>query len=146
MNRAVLGIDDRPAAFRLDAAHSGMGLRSQIAHAVAMRCLIEAVTGRDRADLDRLEQNIEAGITHVSSNSLKRSFHTGLGFSGKVRGLRILPLVSIAKASASDNLAVPASASSKARTAKGAQVRGDERSGHTISPSLTVGEVVNAGQ
>ena len=54
-----LGRDHRPAAFRLDPAHGGHAAWVALAHAVAMRHLIKAVTRRDRADLHRLEQNVE---------------------------------------------------------------------------------------
>ena len=62
----LLGADHRPATLGLDAAHGGMTAGVKPAHAVAMRHLEEPVTGRHRSDLDRLEQHVEAGFSHVA--------------------------------------------------------------------------------
>src|SRR5450631_2642528 len=58
MNRAVLGVDARPAALGLDRAVRCLKAGPVGAGADAMRDLIEAVAQGLRADLDRLEQNV----------------------------------------------------------------------------------------
>ena len=60
--RTLLGTHDSPSALGLHASHGGVGARQQVAHAAAVRHLEEAVAGRHGADLDRLEEDIEAGI------------------------------------------------------------------------------------
>ena len=57
VDRAIFGADNAPAAFGLDPAQGSAGLRALPAKARGMRCLIEPVRGRDRADPDRLEQD-----------------------------------------------------------------------------------------
>ncbi len=61
---AFLGGDHRPAALGLDLAHRRVGERHRVAHAIAMRHLEEAVLGRHRADLQRGEQDVVAGVAH----------------------------------------------------------------------------------
>ena len=63
MDVAFLRRDDGPAALGLDAAHGRLGARHDMAHAGAVRHLIEAVSGRLRADLHRLEQDV---VTRVA--------------------------------------------------------------------------------
>ena len=63
VDAAMLGVDDRPAPFRLDSPHPGVAARSQAAHAVAVARLVEAVPGDLRTDADRLEQNVVARIS-----------------------------------------------------------------------------------
>ena len=52
----------RPAALGLDAAHRGHAARVAVAHPVAMGHLVKAVARRHRADLHRLEQNVEIWV------------------------------------------------------------------------------------
>ena len=54
--------DHCPAALGFDPAHGGHAAREAIAHSVAMRHLVKSVARRNRADIHRLEQNIENGI------------------------------------------------------------------------------------
>ena len=61
----LLGAHDRPAALGLDAAHLGVGARVQVAHAVAVRHLEEAVAGRHRPDRHRLEQDVVARVARA---------------------------------------------------------------------------------
>src|SRR5262249_2710923 len=68
MYRAVLGVDHGPAAGRLHAAHRRQGLRPSPTHAGAVRHLIEAVLGRLRADLHRLEQDVVMRIARHNSD------------------------------------------------------------------------------
>src|SRR5690349_3326249 len=62
----LLGTDDSPAALGLDAAHLSHRGWSYAPHPIAMRYLEEAVTGRNRSELHRLEQNVISGntVTH----------------------------------------------------------------------------------
>ena len=60
---AMLGVDDRPAPFRLDPPHPGVAARAQSPHAVAVARLVEAVPGGLGTDADRLEQNVVTGIS-----------------------------------------------------------------------------------
>ncbi len=62
----LFGEDHPPAALGLGGPHLGRRRRIAVATAVAMRHLIEAVLGRVRADLHRLEEDIIAGIAHGS--------------------------------------------------------------------------------
>ena len=64
---ALLGADHAPAAFGLDAAQDGHGGWVAVAHAVAMRHLVEAVGRRHRPDLHRLEEDVVAGIAGQGS-------------------------------------------------------------------------------
>ena len=57
-----LGADHGPAAFRLHAAHGGQCGGVLVAHAVAVRHLVEAVACGDGADADGLEEDVVAGI------------------------------------------------------------------------------------
>ena len=66
MDLDFLGADHRPAALGLDAAHGRERRGIVVAHAVAMGHLVEAVLGGDRADLDRLEQDVVARIARHS--------------------------------------------------------------------------------
>lgn len=66
MNLRFLGGDDGPTAFRLHAAQMGFRIGVAVAHAGTVGHLIETVACRDGANLDGLEENIEAGISgHV---------------------------------------------------------------------------------
>ena len=56
------GADYRPATLGFDFTHGGMRFRHLVAHAVAVRDLVKAVACSDRADLNRLEQNVITGI------------------------------------------------------------------------------------
>ncbi len=56
-----LGADDAPAALGLHPAHGGSAPRHAVAHAIAVRHLVEAVRRGDRTDLHRLKQTIERG-------------------------------------------------------------------------------------
>ena len=67
---AVLGVDDAPAAFGLDATHRGQGLRKCIAHTGAMGHLIEPILGGHRTDLHRLEEDVVTGVTRHGGVSL----------------------------------------------------------------------------
>ena len=58
----LLGADHRPAALGLDPPHLGQGGEVPVSHAVAVRDLVEAVARGHRADLHRLEQDVEAWI------------------------------------------------------------------------------------
>ena len=82
MELDLLGAHHRPAALGLDAAHGGVAAGVKPAHAVAVRHLEEPVASRHRPDLDRLEQDVEAGLSHVS-----------LGRSGKRSGGPLLARV-----------------------------------------------------
>ena len=62
MDHAGFGAERRPAAFRLDLAMHGVGARPLDAGAGALRHLEEAVLQGLRADGDRLEQRVVAGI------------------------------------------------------------------------------------
>ena len=62
IDRAIFGVDHAPAAFGLDLAHGGERIGQEIAHAGAMRHLVEAVGRGDRPDPHRLEQDIVARI------------------------------------------------------------------------------------
>src|ERR1022692_4965107 len=62
MNFDLFGAHHRPTAFGLDATHGGVTAGPRISHAIAMRHLIEAVLGDHGTDLDRLEENVVAGI------------------------------------------------------------------------------------
>ncbi len=66
MNFRLLAADDAPAALGLDRPHDGERGRVAVAHAVAMRHLVEAVLGGDRADLYRLEQDVVSRIARHS--------------------------------------------------------------------------------
>ena len=57
-----LGAHHRPAAFGLHAAHGRMGARPRMSHAVAVGHLKESILGGDRADLHRLEEDVEARL------------------------------------------------------------------------------------
>src|SRR5207245_3030058 len=63
----LLSEDEAPAAFGLRSAQPGSGGGIAIAAAIAMRNLIEAVLGRHRTYLHRLEQNVVAWVAHVTS-------------------------------------------------------------------------------
>ena len=63
MDIHMLGVHHRPATLGLDPPHGGVGVGSQVAHAVAMWRLVEAVLGGDRTDSDGLEQDIVARIS-----------------------------------------------------------------------------------
>ena len=62
----LLGAYHGPAAFGLDPAHIGLAGRIAVSHAVAVRHLVEAVACGHRADLDRLEEDVIAGVSHGS--------------------------------------------------------------------------------
>ena len=62
IDRAIFGINHAPAALGLYFAHGGERIGQEIAHAGAMRHLVEAVRRRDRPDPHRLEQDIVARI------------------------------------------------------------------------------------
>ena len=51
-----------PAALRLDAPHGGQGLRIKVAHAVAVRNLVETVLGHYGPDGNGLKENVIAGV------------------------------------------------------------------------------------
>ena len=51
---------DRPASLGFHAAHDRVGGRVAVTHAVAVGNLEEPVPGSDRADGDRLEQDVES--------------------------------------------------------------------------------------
>ena len=67
----LLRADDRPAAFRLDAAHHRVRGRVAVAHAVAVRHLEEAVARRHRPEADRLEEHVVARVSHGFGNRLR---------------------------------------------------------------------------
>ena len=58
----LLGADDGPASLRLDASHDRVRGRVAVAHAVAVRYLEEAVAGRHRTELHRLEEHVVARV------------------------------------------------------------------------------------
>ncbi|MCY1561963.1 hypothetical protein D9M68_992900 [compost metagenome] len=62
MDVGDLGAHRTPAALGLDAAHGRQHVRPQVAHAVAVGHLEEAVGGGHRADPDRLEED---GIARI---------------------------------------------------------------------------------
>jgi hypothetical protein len=62
MDIAFLGADHGPAAFRLDAAHTGHRAGHGMAHAVAMRYLVEPVPRGHRPNLYRFEEDIVTRI------------------------------------------------------------------------------------
>ena len=68
MNGAIFGVDHAPAALGLDAPHGSQGGGQLIAHAGAMRHLVEAVGRRDGPDLHRLEQDVESRIARHDSD------------------------------------------------------------------------------
>ena len=59
----LLGAHNRPATLRLHPPHPRERGRVAVAHAVAVRDLVEAVLRGHRADGDRLEKDVVAGIT-----------------------------------------------------------------------------------
>ena len=59
----LLGAHHRPAALRLHSAHPGERGRVAVAHAVAVRDLVEAVLRGHRTDVDRLEEDVVTGVT-----------------------------------------------------------------------------------
>ena len=59
----LLGAHHRPAALRLDPPHPGERGRVPVPHAVAVRDLVEAVLRGHRADRDRLEEHVVAGVS-----------------------------------------------------------------------------------
>ena len=63
----LFGADHSPTSFGLHPAHVGLAGGIPVAHAVAVRYLVEAVTCRHRADLYRLEEDVVARIAHMSS-------------------------------------------------------------------------------
>jgi len=73
MDRAVFGVDHAPAAFGLDAAHRRHRIGQAITHAGAMGHLIEPVGRCHRADFDRLEQDVVAGITRHGTAPANRT-------------------------------------------------------------------------
>ena len=62
MDAALLGADDGPAAFGLHAPMRDIAVVLAVTHRIAVRHLIETILGDLRADLDRREQNVVAGI------------------------------------------------------------------------------------
>ena len=60
----LLGGDHAPSALGLDAAKRGFRIRVAVPHAGAVRHLVEAVGRGDRADPDRLEQDVVSGVPH----------------------------------------------------------------------------------
>ncbi|MEI2807145.1 MAG: hypothetical protein V9G18_14785 [Albidovulum sp.] len=72
MDRAVFGIHHAPAALGLDPSHGGERVGVEVAHAGAVRHLVEAVGRGDRADPDRLEEDVEAGVAGHPAGRLKR--------------------------------------------------------------------------
>jgi len=62
MHRAVFRVDHAPAALGLDRAHGGQRLGQRMAHAAAMRHLVEAVFGHHRTDPQWREQRAETRI------------------------------------------------------------------------------------
>src|SRR5262245_19876399 len=68
MNLGFLGRHDAPAAFRFHPAQFPVGIRITMTHAAAVRHLVKAVRSRHRSDLDRLEQNIVARVSHIVSS------------------------------------------------------------------------------
>ena len=63
----VAGAHDAPAAFGFGAAEGGAHAWHGIGHAGCVRHGIEAVAGRDRPDLHRLEEDV---VTRVACHSL----------------------------------------------------------------------------
>ena len=55
--------DHPPAALRLDPAHRCQRRWMQPPHAVAVRCLVEAIAGGDRPEPHRLEQHVVSRIS-----------------------------------------------------------------------------------
>ena len=75
-----LGAHDRPAAFRLHAAHRRHGGGVAITHAVTVRHLIKAIAGGDGSDADRLEEDVVTGIAaHAALLSISRTLSNRLG-------------------------------------------------------------------
>ena len=68
-----LGADHGPAALGLHAAHGGQRRGVAIAHAVAVRHLVEAVPRRHGADAHGLEENVVAGIAGHGSLRFRMS-------------------------------------------------------------------------
>ena len=70
MDVGLLCADHSPAALGLHRAHGDHRTRKDDAHAVAVRHLEEAVLGDDRADADRVEQDVISGVArHGCSES-----------------------------------------------------------------------------
>ena len=59
---ALFGADDGPAALCFDLTHGGVRLWHGVAHTVAVWYLEEAVLGDNRADSQRLEQDVKTGV------------------------------------------------------------------------------------
>src|SRR6185312_4793281 len=80
---ADLGEYDAPSSLGLDGAHRRHPGWVSMSHPVAMRDLIEAVSRGDRADADRLEEDVVTGrsahLWSTSSRSEKRG--VGIGCS-----------------------------------------------------------------
>ena len=60
----LFGTDHGPAAFGLHLAHVGLAGGIAVSHAVAVRHLVKAVARGYRADLDRFEEDVVAGVSH----------------------------------------------------------------------------------
>src|SRR5262245_47545288 len=103
----LLRADYTPSPFGLHRAHRGERGRIAIAHAVAVRHLVEAVFRSHRSDADRLEEYVVSWIAHdlarqcISSISSRSSFRmrrliamnsgsrTISGFRGRGMSIRI---------------------------------------------------------
>ena len=77
MDIHLLGGHDPPSTFGLDTTHCSLGFGKYIAQSIAMRNLIKPVARRDRADLNRLEQNVITGIVHSTRiPEIRHTMHT----------------------------------------------------------------------
>src|SRR6185312_7520742 len=78
VHRDVSSANDAPSTFRFRRAETSAHARHGVGHAAGMRNCIKTIGSGDRADTDRLEQNIESRMTrHTGTPRVARNQYRG---------------------------------------------------------------------